>query len=139
MTKPPSTVEQTPEDDPSGREARRLSRVLLRSITRKHRDMIGLRATGGRSPPGWAKVARIALVGPGAAAGALLVALGLTIRLPPGRAGVDQIVVAVLLLPLIWATLFFYTLLDASVRRAAVVVAALALPNAAVLAWRIVS
>ena len=53
--------------------------------------------------------------------------------LPTGAAGVDHLVLPLVLLPAIWAALFFHALLDRSLARVALVALALAGLNGALL------
>ena len=60
----------------------------------------------------WRKWTRILLAGPGAVLVALVVMAGMPLWLPGGAAGVDNLVlplvlVPLVLVPLIWAALFF--------------------------------
>jgi len=64
---------------------------------------------------------RVGLAGPGAAIVALVVMAGMTAWLPPGAAGIDNLVVPLVLLPLIWALLFFHACLDRRLGRVAIV------------------
>jgi hypothetical protein len=68
---------------------------------------------------------RVALAGPGAVIVALVTMAGMTLWLPGGGAGIDNLVVPLVLAPLIWAALFFHACLDRSVMRVAVVALAL--------------
>ncbi|SFR85352.1 hypothetical protein [Sphingomonas jatrophae] len=65
--------------------------------------------------------ARILLAGPGAVLVALVVMAGMTRWVPPGPAGIDNLVVPLVLVPLIWAALFFHACLDRSIARVAIV------------------
>ncbi len=78
---------------------------------------------------------RIALAGPGAVVATLLVVLGMAVWVPPGPAGIDQIAIPLLLIPLVWAALFFHACLDRSLRRVALVALALSAVNGTAIVW----
>jgi hypothetical protein len=71
------------------------------------------------------KWVRIGFAGPGTVIVAVVVMAGMTRWLPVGAAGIDNLVVPLVLLPLIWAGLFFHACLDRKLARIAVVAAAL--------------
>jgi hypothetical protein len=50
---------------------------------------------------------------------------GMTAWLPAGAAGIDNLVLPLLMLPLTWAALFFHACLDRNLRRVAIVALAL--------------
>lgn len=60
---------------------------------------------------------RIGFAGPGAAIVALAIMAGMTLWLPRGTAGIDNLVLPLVFLPLIWAGLFFHACLDARLGR----------------------
>src|SRR5690606_5967313 len=64
---------------------------------------------------------RIAFAGPGAVIVALAVMAGMALWLPGGAAGVDNLVIPLVLAPLIWAGLFFYACLDSRLGLIAIV------------------
>lgn len=64
---------------------------------------------------------RIAFAGPGAALIALVIMAGMTIWLPRGAAGIDNLVLPLVLVPLIWAALFFHACLDPRLGRVALI------------------
>ncbi len=64
---------------------------------------------------------RICFAGPGAVIVALVVMAGMALWLPGGAAGIDNLVLPLLLVPLIWALLFFHACLDARLDRVALV------------------
>jgi hypothetical protein len=64
---------------------------------------------------------RIGFAGPGAVVVAIVAAAGMTLWLPAGAAGIDNLVLPLVLLPLIWAGLFFHACLDARLGRIALV------------------
>lgn len=68
---------------------------------------------------------RIGLAGPGAVIVALVVMAGMALWLPRGAAGIDNLVLPLVLLPLIWAALFFHACLDRRLARVAIVAAIL--------------
>jgi hypothetical protein len=67
------------------------------------------------------KWTRIGLAGPGAVIVALVVMAGMALWLPGGAAGIDNLVLPLVLVPLIWAALFFHACLDARLGRVALV------------------
>lgn len=68
---------------------------------------------------------RVLLAGPGAVAVALMLLAGMPLWLPGGAAGVDNLVIPLVLAPLIWAALFFHACLDRRLARVALVAGAL--------------
>jgi hypothetical protein len=68
---------------------------------------------------------RIGLAGPGAVIVALVVMAGMALWLPGGAAGIDNLVLPLVLVPLIWALLFFHACLDSRLNRVALVAAGL--------------
>jgi hypothetical protein len=52
---------------------------------------------------------------------ALVVMAGMTLWLPGGSAGIDNLVIPLVLIPLIWAALFFHACLDPRLGRVALV------------------
>jgi hypothetical protein len=81
----------------------------------------------------WSLLTRTLLAGPVAVAISLLVLAGMPLWLPAGAAGVDHIALPLLLLPAVWALLFFHALLDRSLARVALVALALVGLNLALL------
>lgn len=67
--------------------------------------------------PGARKWARIGLAGPGAVVTALVTMAGMALWLPGGAAGIDNLVLPLVLFPLIWSLLFFHACLDARLLR----------------------
>jgi hypothetical protein len=67
------------------------------------------------------KWVRILLAGPIAVVTALVVMAGMMLWLPGGTAGIDNLVLPLVLLPLIWAALFFHACLDCSLPRVAAI------------------
>ena len=63
---------------------------------------------------------RIGLAGPGAVIVALVVMAGMTLWLPRGNAGIDNLVLPLVLVPLLWAGLFFHACLDRKLARVAI-------------------
>jgi hypothetical protein len=64
---------------------------------------------------------RIVLAGPGAIVVALVVMAGMALWLPGGSAGIDNLVLPLILVPLIWSLLFFHACLDPRLGRVAIV------------------
>jgi hypothetical protein len=64
---------------------------------------------------------RIGFAGPGAVIVALVVMAGMALWLPGGAAGIDNLVLPLVLVPLIWAGLFFHACLDSRLARVAIV------------------
>lgn len=85
-----------------------------------------------------AKMWRFILAGPLVLLATLLVMAGSSLWLPEGEAGVDHFVLPVVLLPALWAVLFFYSVLD-RLGRASAVVLVLSLSHAGLIAWHLIS
>ena len=83
--------------------------------------------------------ARVWLAGPVSVVVGLLVMLGMPLWLPAGAAGIDNLVLPLLLFPLVWAVLFFHACLDSDLRRVAVVALALATLHGGLIAWHFLS
>lgn len=64
---------------------------------------------------------RIFFAGPGAVIVAVAIMAGSTLWLPRGAAGIDNLVLPLVLAPLIWAGLFFHACLDSRLARVAFV------------------
>jgi len=79
---------------------------------------------------------RIAFAGPGAILIALAVMAGMALWLPGGAAGIDNLVLPLILAPLIWAGLFFHACLDRRLGRVAIVALGLLLVHAALIAHK---
>ncbi|MCP1469430.1 hypothetical protein J3E64_001105 [Sphingobium sp. OAS761] len=79
---------------------------------------------------------RIAFAGPGAVLIALVVMAGMTLWLPAGKAGIDNLVLPLVLAPLIWAGLFFHACLDRRLGRVAIVAMVLLLVHSGLIANR---
>jgi hypothetical protein len=79
---------------------------------------------------------RITLAGPGAVVVTLVVMAGMALWLPGGAAGIDNVVLPLVLVPLIWAGLFFHACLDRRLGRVALVAAALLVVHAGLLAHK---
>lgn len=79
---------------------------------------------------------RFWLAGPATLLVSLLVMLAMAVWFPPGTGKVNNIIMPLVLLPLIWATLFFYTYLTANMRKAVWCLLALAIVNSAILAYQ---
>lgn len=63
-----------------------------------------------RSPRFW-------LAGPATLVVAVLVMAAMSLWLPKGQAGIDHLVVPLVLFPFIWAAVFFYVVLEAKPKR----------------------
>lgn len=74
-----------------------------------------------RMSPKARKWTRIGFAGPGAVFVALVVMAGMALWLPGGAAGIDNLVLPLVLAPLIWAVLFFHACLDSRLGRVALV------------------
>lgn len=77
---------------------------------------------------------RIALAGPGAVIVSLVVMAGMALWLPGGAAGIDNLVLPLVLVPLMWAGLFFHACLDRRLGRVALVALLLLAGHAALIA-----
>jgi len=73
--------------------------------------------------------ARVFLAGPWTAGLTFLVIAAAPLWVPKGAGGVNQIAFPLVLMPLIWAVLFFFALLDRSLIRIAVVFSAMTAIN----------
>lgn len=60
---------------------------------------------------------------------AILVMAAMSLWLPSGDAKIDNLVIPVVLFPIIWALVFFYALMDSSLKRASLVLLLLFLVN----------
>lgn len=87
-----------------------------------------------RPPLASRRCARILLAGPGAIGVTLALLAGMPLWLPGGAAGIDNLVVPLVLAPLIWAALFFHACLDHNLARVALVAGALFLIHGALIA-----
>lgn len=87
-------------------------------------------------PPAPKRWSRILLAGPGAICVTVIVMAGMTLWLPGGRAGIDNLVLPLVLAPLIWAVLFFHAYLDRSVGRVALIALVLLLTHGGLLAHK---
>lgn len=79
---------------------------------------------------------RVGFAGPGAVIVALMVMAGMTLWLPRGAAGIDNLVVPLVLVPLIWALLFFHACLDSRLGRVAAVALGLLAVHAGLVAHK---
>lgn len=86
----------------------------------------------GRTSGKWV---RIGFAGPGAIIIAMTVMAGMTRWLPGGAAGIDNLVLPLVLLPLIWAALFFHACLDRNLARVVLVALALLALHGGLVAW----
>lgn len=80
---------------------------------------------------------RIMAAGPGAVIVALVVMAGMPLWLPGGAAGVDNLVLPLVLAPLIWAALFFHACLDHRLMRVGAVAIALLVVHGGLVAYRL--
>lgn len=78
----------------------------------------------------WARVWRIVLAGPITLLATLVIMAAGSLWLPEGEAQVNHFVIPVVLLPAIWAVLFFYSCLDRLGRASAVIFLLLAVNGA---------
>lgn len=76
---------------------------------------------------------RIGLAGPGAVIVALVVMAGMALWLPSGAAKIDNLVLPLILVPLIWSALFFHACLDRRVGRVAIIALGLFTVHAALI------
>lgn len=81
----------------------------------------------------WQTVARVTLAGPITVLLSAMVFAGMPLWLPRGAAGIDHIILPLLLLPAVWAILFFHAVLDRSLARVAIVALVVGTANAAML------
>jgi hypothetical protein len=79
---------------------------------------------------------RIALAGPGAVIVALVMMAGMALWLPGGAAGIDNLVLPLVLVPLVWAGLFFHACLDRRLGRVAIVAGGLLLIHGGLIAQK---
>jgi hypothetical protein len=82
------------------------------------------------------KWTRIGFAGPGAVITALVVMAGMALWLPGGAAGIDNLVLPLVQVPLIWAALFFHACLDARLGRVVLVALGLFMLHAGLLAHK---
>ena len=87
-------------------------------------------------PSATARWSHIFLAGPGAICVTIIVMAGMTLWLPAGRAGIDNLVLPLVLAPLIWAGLFFHACLDRNIGRVALIALALLLTHGGLLAHK---
>jgi hypothetical protein len=78
------------------------------------------------------------LAGPVAIIVALTLLAGMPLWLPGGAAGIDNLVIPLILAPLIWAALFFHACLDRSLMRVSLVAGTLFLVHGALVVSRFV-
>ncbi len=64
---------------------------------------------------------RVALAGPWTLVASVVTMAGMATWLPPGVAGVDNLILPLVMYPLVWAAFFFSACLDSNLRRAATV------------------
>ena len=66
----------------------------------------------------------------------VIVMAGMALWLPGGRAGIDNLVLPLVLAPLIWAVLFFHACLDRNIGRVALVALLLLVSHGGLLAHK---
>ena len=81
----------------------------------------------------WQTVARVTLAGPITVLLSAMTFAGMPLWLPRGAAGIDHIILPLILLPAVWAMLFFHAVLDRSLARVAIVALVIGAANAAML------
>ncbi len=81
----------------------------------------------------WQTIARVTLAGPIVLLLSALVFAGMPLWLPRGAAGIDHIILPLILLPAVWAVLFFHAVLDRSLARVAIVALVIGSANAVML------
>ena len=87
---------------------------------------------------GTRKWIRIGFAGPGAIIISLVVMAGMALWLPRGVAGIDNLVLPLVLVPLIWAMLFFHACLDSRLSRIALVAIGLFVVHAGLVAHKFI-
>jgi hypothetical protein len=85
------------------------------------------------------KWTRILFAGPGAVVVAVVVMAGMALWLPGGAAGIDNLVLPLILVPLIWAALFFHACLDRRLARVVIVAVGLLLVHGGLVAAKFLS
>jgi len=88
------------------------------------------------STEGSRRWSRILLAGPGSVVVTVIVMAGMALWLPGGRAGIDNLVLPLVLAPLIWAMLFFHACLDRNIGRVALVALLLLVSHGGLLAHK---
>ena len=81
------------------------------------------------------KVVRWIFAGPISVIGAVLVMMGMAVWFPKGRAGIDNIILPLVLFPLLWVGMFLYASLDRSLPRMVAVMLSLLAIHAGIIAW----
>lgn len=84
-----------------------------------------------------ATVLRWILAGPVALTVAYVVMAAMPLWFPEGAAGIDHLILPLILFPAIWAAAFFYACLAEDLGRASVVLIGLLLINAAAAGWAV--
>ncbi|WP_040521615.1 hypothetical protein [Aliiglaciecola lipolytica] len=79
---------------------------------------------------------RFWLSGPATLIVSLLIMLAMAVWFPAGAGNVNNIMMPLVLFPLIWAILFFYTYLTTNMRRAQWLLAALFVSNSLILTFQ---
>jgi hypothetical protein len=80
---------------------------------------------------------RIGLAGPGSAIVALVVMGGMALWLPGGAAGIDNLVMPLILVPIVWVALFFHACLDRRLVRVAIVAGGLLAVHGSLIALKL--
>ena len=65
----------------------------------------------------------------------ILLMLGMAVWFPQGVAGINHIIMPLILFPLIWAVSFFYSYLNTSTKQVGIVFAVLAVSHLSLLVW----
>jgi hypothetical protein len=81
---------------------------------------------------------RIGFAGPGAVIIALVIMAGMTLWLPRGAAGIDNLVLPLVLVPLVWSLLFFHACLDSRLSRVAIIAIGLFVLHAGLVAHKFI-
>jgi hypothetical protein len=82
------------------------------------------------------RLIRTGFAGPGAIVTSMATMAGMALWLPGGAAGIDNLVLPLILFPLIWAGLFFHACLDSRLTRVAIVALTLFALHAGLVAHR---
>ena len=82
-------------------------------------------------------ILRWLLAGPVALAVALVVMAAMPIWFPQGAAGIDHLVLPLILFPALWAAAFFYACLAENLSRASVILIGTLLINGAAAGWAV--
>lgn len=80
---------------------------------------------------------RWVLAGPVAVAAAVAVMAAMPLWFPQGAAGIDQLILPLILFPAIWAVAFFYACLAENLVRASVILIGVLIINGAAAGWAV--